>query len=422
MSIYYQEKWDALEAEINRRGANGAAVVEAIKDFYSIYENRLIIWLAKLYDPEIGGFYYSNSARDNKEVEFNGKTYPLLPDIESTNQATNFLEAHGIIKSFSEIPEKMKEQMYKFVSERLDPETGFIYHPQWPKELTDSRPGRRGRDITWAEAMAEKFDWKYSITTANERLFASQGNDESVAQIPEYLRTKEKLLEYLNSLDFENKPYWCGSEVAAQASPIIAAGLTDVVVDYFNSIQNSETGLWGKHKGYEAINGFMKITCFYSAAKRVIPNADKAAVSMLKGLMSDEPVETVCYQYNGWYAVQNILQSLRNFGGEEGNKEADKIVTILLNIAPDAIRATKEKVLVFKKTDGTFSYAPNETCCTSMGMPVALPQTNEGDVNASGICSNGTLTRMYAALELEDYIVPTFASDAYKIFLENLNL
>ena len=58
--------------------ARGKATADAVRDFTGIYTDGIYKWLAGLWDGEIGGFYYSNSARD---------TDGYLPDIESTAQA-----------------------------------------------------------------------------------------------------------------------------------------------------------------------------------------------------------------------------------------------------------------------------------------------------------------------------------------------
>ena len=70
---------------------------EAAESFYSIYTDRIYEWLAGLWDGEVGGFYYSNSARDNK---------PYFPDIESTSQAFNFLHSEGIVDKFDGFPRR----------------------------------------------------------------------------------------------------------------------------------------------------------------------------------------------------------------------------------------------------------------------------------------------------------------------------
>ena len=97
---FLAEKWAALEGFFNEKGADGAAIVRGFKELYTIYSDDLPEWLAGLYDHGIGGFYYSNSARDNE---------PFLPDIESTNQALNLLLNTGMMKNCRELPEAMQK-------------------------------------------------------------------------------------------------------------------------------------------------------------------------------------------------------------------------------------------------------------------------------------------------------------------------
>ncbi len=422
MSVYYNEKWSLLKEEVDRRGADGEAFVAALKDLYSVYSDSLLVWLAGLYDGRCGGFYYSDSARDNEFIEFEGEKYKLLPDIESTNQATNLLMDSRTISDFSELPEKMRKKMHSFISSCEDPENGFFYHPQWTKEMTDTHLSRRGRDLMWAEDMAKKFSWSYPYPTANERLEEMKTDESSAEKIPEYLKTKEKFLEYLKSFDWDNQAYPSGNELAAQAYPIKAAGLEDVAIDFLNSIQDPKTGLWGIKGGYTAVNGYLKISFLYNYFGRIIPNADKAAVATMKCLISDEPVGTVCFQYNCWFSLLNILEILRAVGGDEGEKEADRISRELLKLAPEALRATKRKLLLFRKADYSFSFVPTESSHLSQGMPVAIKHTNEGDVNASVLCTSGTVRRIYLALGLYDFFIPLFSPAGFEKFTENLKL
>ena len=80
-------KWKRLSERVDELGGNGKEIVAAYKDLYSVHDKRMISWLAKLFDPDIGGFYYSNSGRDNEYIDFKGKRHYFLPDIESTIQA-----------------------------------------------------------------------------------------------------------------------------------------------------------------------------------------------------------------------------------------------------------------------------------------------------------------------------------------------
>ena len=106
--------WQRLADEATKKGGGGADIVDAYKYLYSVHSDRLLTWLGGLFDSEIGGFYYSNSARDNEYQEIDGVKHYFFPDIESTNQATNLLQNAGVIKEFSELPEWMRKKMAEF--------------------------------------------------------------------------------------------------------------------------------------------------------------------------------------------------------------------------------------------------------------------------------------------------------------------
>ena len=53
----------------------GKEATAALRKLYDLYGKSLLDWLASLYDPETGFFYYAGSARDNDG---------FLPDCEST--------------------------------------------------------------------------------------------------------------------------------------------------------------------------------------------------------------------------------------------------------------------------------------------------------------------------------------------------
>ena len=42
----------------------GKEATDELRELYRIYDERYYIWIAGLWEPEIGGFYFSNSARD----------------------------------------------------------------------------------------------------------------------------------------------------------------------------------------------------------------------------------------------------------------------------------------------------------------------------------------------------------------------
>ena len=414
----FSEKWQALEAEVNRRGGDGEAIVAAMKAHYKIYSESIYLWLAGLYDKNIGGFYYSNSGRDNE---------PFRPDIESTNQATNFMLASGLIDKPDDLPLAMREQMTKFCQSLISPVDGYIYHPQWDYNDPNwkMKDSRLGRDLAWAVNMAQKFKFKYPYPTANERLKASLANKdkpkEEKTDLAPHLRSREAFLEYLESYNWETDAYYSGNNIAAQAGQIVAAGLKDVTIDFLNKKQNPETGLWGVQGGYMGINALLKISAFYRETKSVMPNTDKAMQAAIDCLTSDEECGTTCYQYNAWFSVGNILLILRNIGTPEANAEAEKALKVLYKGAPEAIRATTEKVRKFAKPDGAFSYLQKTSTGFSQKAPVSIHMTVESDVNATVIATTGTTRYMFEALELIDFFVPFYDIEDRKKFLEALD-
>ncbi|MBO5010201.1 MAG: hypothetical protein J6D20_05850 [Clostridia bacterium] len=407
-------KWQALKEHFDSRGADGAAVVSAFKEVYAMYTEALPKWLAGLYDHKTGGFYYSNSARDNE---------PFLPDIESTNQAVNLLVNSGMVSSPDKLPDAMKKKMAEFVCSLLDPDDGYIYHPQWGKDISNSR---RGRDLMWAVDMSKKLGFALPYPTANDRLkalAAAKTEEEKKAAasvLPEHLTSKEKFIQYLESFDWEKDSYYAGNTVAAQGRQIIAAGLADTCVEYLNRFQNPKNGYWSeKSDMHYGINGFLKITAFYIDAGAPINMAELAADSTIALLTSDEIGTTVCHLYNCYYALYNILRSLRKVGD---NETADRVAKKLIAVAPEAIRSARFKTEVFRKADGAFSYHREYSAFKSQQAWVAVQNTPESDVNASVLCTSGLINNIYQAFDAGEYRVPLFSDEDYEIFLANLKL
>jgi hypothetical protein len=391
---------------------------------HALYDKGLLTWLAGLYDSKIGGFYYSNSGKLSADPRF-------LPDIESTNQALNILIRTGLIDSYSQLPASMIEGMRRFTCSLMSEEDGFIYHPQWGKNIVDSR---RGRDLNWALQLSRQFKFELPYKTANERLISAlkKKNDDAKA-IPEHLRSAEAMKKYLDSYDWENSAYYSGNNIASQMSSVVAAGLEDVVIDYLNAIQNKETGLWGNRSSYGAVNALLKISAAYETAKRPFHNAKAAARAAMECAIRDddfvsksrdERCSTVCHIYNTWFAVYNVAKNLRRHGGEEGIREADEITKEVYELAPKAILASKEKILRFKKQDGSFSYDLDiHLCGKSQEAPVCIPGTNEGSINSTVISTSGLTGNIIGALGINDKDNPSiFGPEVRPAFISALEL
>ena len=414
-------EWKRLEEEIDRRGGDGKEVVKALHEHYAIYNEKLLTWLGDLYDPKIGGFYYSKSGRHTSDPRF-------LPDIESTNQATNLLTQAGALESMNDLPEEMRAKMAEFVCSLQSDEDGYIYHPQWGKNISTNR---RGRDMMWACHMAGKLGIKLPYKTANERLAEAVANSKTeeekknaLANLPDYLKSEEAFLEYVKSFDWTTRSYPSGNNLAAQIDQIVAAGLADCACEFLSSVQNKENGLWGAEVNFGTVNGVFKISYVYNGAKRLMPYAGKATIAAMECITRfEEETHHVCSLYNTWYTVLNLIGNMRRYGDDGVQKEADDIVRQLLLRAPEAIRASTKKISEFQKPDGSFSYYKHNTACESQGALVAVPkpeggQPDEGDVNATVISATSLTGNIYAALELRDFAIKLYTKDDLKIFLD----
>ena len=414
---YLAPRWAALEEHFNNRGADGKAIADAFREHYTLYSEDMPVWLARLYDRKTGGFYYSNSARDNE---------PFLPDIESTNQALNLMINSGMMKNCSELPASVKERLISFVCGLENPDDGYIYHPQWGKNISNSR---RGRDLMWACSMEDKLGFKLPYPTANERLralreAAGEDKEKKAAALPEHLTSKEAFIKYLEGFDWINNAYYAGNTIAAQGHQIIAAGLAEICAEYLNKYQNPNTGFWSdKTDLHTGVNGFLKITCFYCDAKLPINMAERAALSAIDCTKSDEIGTTVCHLYNAWYALGNILSSLRRSGTEEDLKTAERISALILKHAPEAVRAAKMKTAIFRKADGGFSYHRDRSAFKSQEAWVAVENTPESDVNATVLSTSGLTSNIYQALGVPAEIrVPIYTYHDLDNFLQALDI
>jgi hypothetical protein len=182
-----REKWKKLEE------VTSPEFVEAMKDLYSIYDYELFEWVAKLYDPKIGGWYYSDSARDNEKCVWKEKEYTLLPDAESTCQALGFIGASGISlgKNYEDfLPEVMKKEIGDYIYSLQDPD-GFFYHPQWGKNIGLSR---RARDFNWSIGMLKRLGREKKYPTMLDKP-EEKKEEKTETLIPDHLKSKEAFIE-----------------------------------------------------------------------------------------------------------------------------------------------------------------------------------------------------------------------------------
>ena len=374
----------------------------------SLYDERLYIWLAGLWQPEIGGFYHSESGRGAEN---------MLPDIESTGQVLYFLVRSGLTAGKPRndpdaFPKSFRDKISEFTLSLLDPEDGYFYHPQWGKRIP---PSRRGRDLGWAMEIIEDFGLTTPCPTAIERL--SGNKEEARTVLPEHLTDIGRFKEYLDSLDINGRSYYTGNLLQSQTKQIVAAGeeFSEMLLSWIREHQREDNGLWQPEVNYDSVNGLMKIGLLHTTCQAPIPRPDKALDSTIKVALSDEPTTFVCQFFNPVITIGNLLDSFVSLGREVEEKQ---LRAKIREMAPELIRKTAEKIALYKVPEtGAFAYSLNrKTNGVSQGMHVGVPGLCNGNVNATCICSTGTLRGLYRALGIEP--IPFYCKEDSELFFE----
>ncbi len=425
------EAFDRIEKEL---GAQTRAELERL---FTLYTPRVYEWLAGLYSAETGGFYYSNSGRDNEG---------FLPDVESTYQALVHLTNGGMFVDKGgyqyALSEKMKAKLLSFVKGLQSPEDGYFYHPQWGYKneavSANYRDARRGRDLSWAtyilRALGEKPYYNtpggmmgelgapgasVSLTSrlSVSRTFAVSKVTSVNSILPAQLQSMDAWREYIASLDIPNDPYMAGNTLAAQHNEISLAGdeYIKYLTDYLTDIQNKETGFWGNIKDdYEAMSGFMKLSHCYTYFGIEIPNSEKALENTIRILLTPDTDSRdlhICNTYNTWANFTQILLSAEKCGDTE---LVNRLRAKIIEKAPELIKITYEKTLTHKRDDGGFSYFETKPCNHSQMAPVGCSSAPEGDVNATALSVTGMAHSIFQALGIKS--IPIYVPEDADVF------
>lgn len=386
--------------------AMGEAAVDEVRKIYSMFDERMLIWYAGLWEPEIGGFYFSNSARDHEG---------FLPDLESTYQAVSFIATQcGFVfdtdNAITVIPERFARKISDFAYSTQD-EDGWFYHKQWGKNITQTR---RGRDAAAAWRLIEPLGRECKYVRAVKR----QAPVEKEKTLPEHLRSMEAFREWLDSKDISTRSYPFGNFINSTVSEIRQAGdeFVKELIKWLNSKQYPENGLWEPEVTYDSVSGLMKLGLCYPGFGATLPYSERSFESARSAIISSEPVEYSCQFYNAWAALGATLVSMENEGKGE---RAEEYRRKLRENAAEMIRITGEKMALAQVSDGSFAYftsTSGKACPTSQMARVALDHIREGDINGNGCSTKAPLTHMFKAFGVE--MPPMFCREDAEFLFE----
>lgn len=399
-----RDKWlhrfDEAEAVMGKDAA------EALKRLYDYYGTDWVDWLARLYDPETGAIYYSNSGRD-----YEG----FMPDAESTCQALDILTFSGALgyDYKKELPEETASRCLYYIQKMQSPEDGYFYHAHWGKRQNSSR---KGRDLSQCLQLIRRFGGKPLYPTADERIEAiakakeADKKEETTSENQHFLPhllSKEAMLEYLDRLNVNADSHTAGHILSSQNSQIKAAGLSDFVCDYLDKKQYSDTGLWEIGANYRSLSGVIKVGAVYGGQGKPLKHGYEIIDSAIDVILSDEDPSMINYVFNPWGGLGVSIRSVENsnkFAKETGDEppyDMNEVRARIYKRLPEMIDKTIEKLDKFRKPDGSYSFYQKMSLPYSQGGYVSIG-ADEGDVNGLACAMHYVLHAIFPCLGINN--------------------
>ena len=452
-----EEKWAALAEVIPEKYRED--IVRELKNLYDFYGEDMVEWLANLYEPAVGGWYHSNSARDDTKGFSTGtERVPYLPDIENTYVALTLVAATGMAEMFGgdwvkAMPDWLLEDVGNWVQSMQNPDT-FFYHPQWPKYYIEANglQSRITRDRGSAKALLRAIGVpiKYTSYTASNTALPSELFGESTAAAVSKVvsassnmlwqyESVENFAKYIEQLEAEIAPlsdssrawkfYYYGNNFQSTTNYINAdttGQMKKMTIDFFNKYQNPETGVWSSGLYYDSANGIHKIAAVFNSLGAELKYVDKMVSSIVEILMFDpetNPASGGVNIYNTWSCFPYIYTNIRNCSSgtiAEKYAKCNEIKDLVYSLAADAIRNSYEHIKGMKQADGSFGYGRTGSSSHAQGCPAAVPGSREGDVNGNALCTYDIVHFITLALELESVEIPMFTEEDRVVFVRTI--
>ena len=309
----------------------------------------------ELFDPKTGGFYCSISSRDTEE---------MTPCAEGTRCALEALGYGGI-----KLPEWEKERVGNWILNHQDESDGFFYEDLWGKITSGSR---LNRDLAYSVSILRDLcgmEPKYTLPV--ERI---KNNDISTT-LPEYLKSEETMLEYLDSLDWGYDKIWStGQKLTTARTLIYASGYEKLTKAYVKSKINPETGLLGDGFGWMNTNGSMKLSSFFDL-DNPFPDIEKAINTVIKIFETCPPPSSATHIWNPFVFLDRAIAT-------QGEKR-EEARALLLEKGADIVNLAVDCALKLKKPDGGFSSSPQKAISRQQGYLFGLGLPNESDLDGT---------------------------------------
>jgi len=273
--------------------------------------NNFYPWLAGLYDPEEGGFYFSLKHKNDKQLQ---------PDIESTAQAISILYRSGLLP---EMPATFRQKLINFFQKRQDPNTGFFIDQNIERHNNERW---RGRALSYSISSLSKLKAKPLYPLPGEKNTGANPNP-----YLSHFESPEIFQNWLNNRPWNNA--WGALDQVSSQIPNLKlfpkAKRDQLLTILFKDLakrQDSNSGLWGGGSPYRKISGAFKIAMVYKSFKKPIPRANKIYKSTLECLRNNK-AEDICFVRN----PLNLITMLRNdLGRPISNADKTQISNITI--------------------------------------------------------------------------------------------
>ena len=338
----------------------------------------------QLYDPETGGFYYSISSRDAEE---------MTPFAEGTAFAQGALLNGGMT-----LPDWYKEKVSAWILPHQEESDGFFYEELWGKITYGPR---LNRDLGASAGIIERCGKKPLYPLPEERMKSNEGEKETNTTLPERLQSKEKMLEYMESLDWSTKSIWgTGQKLATETSLIKAAGLYDFVADYIRTRQNPETGLFGDGLGWMNTNGAMKVGAFMASRKGGYARAEKAIDSIIAIFGGEVPPTSATWIWNPFVLLDRIINA--------PDADTEHLRKLFLEKGAEIVNKAIDCALKLKREDGGFASSITRATPRQQGFLFGYGTATESDLDGTLIAGQRLRTSIFNVFGLKastDYYV-----------------
>ena len=429
--LSYSDIWERIATDA------GEDVADALLRLRSFYDtDKIIEWAASLYDPERGGFYFSESARDTKGY---------LPDIESTAQLLGVLKDDCAFSDIdSEMPEEIKRKVISF-TRSLQAEDGYFYHPQWPQGKEHLNVDRYGRDLVSGTGLFSLFTlsdgerqvkqypdrcipggMKCAVHTGTDGCCPICDSAEDTGPVtttadvhPDYT-SREAFSDWLEKFNANVKTNsGQAHKIAELRYEINAHGYMDVVLDHLDRVQaevyaeqsaagETPSGLWQRAANYRAVWGLLKYMALYNDpvwGRRIdikyVPHIVDICIRVIG--MPPDGAYMMNDLMNQWRGISRIIDNVRKYYGEDAVRSI--YAQVRRNAAP-LVENTIKKLAPFKLEDGTIAYQSNGRTLRRIYGVLISEGEREADINALA-CSLGLYGSVLASLGVER--VPPFS-------------